>query len=950
MSDTEKTKEQLLEELELLRILMDNLPDRLYVKDKNGRFIFLNEAVYGDAEIPPPGDIIGKSDFDLFPPDKAGVFYAEEQNIIKTGRPMVNKEVVGTRRDTGQPHWSLSTKLPWRNSAGEIIGIIGANRDITDRKIAELALQESEARYKAIFESTRIGIIFADAQTRRFLYSNPAAYELFGYTNEQFTRMGVEDIHPKDWLTQAKRDFDARVSRGKEITRNAPCLRRDGSIFYADINTAGVVIQNRPCLVGFFTDITERKHTEDALRESEARYKAIFNSATEGIIVTDVETKRHRYVNPAACRMFGYTAEEFQQMTVYDIHPKKYMPSVIAGLEAQARGEKTLVPDVPCLHRDGTVFYADIDATCIVIDQRPCNVGLFTNITERKQAEEALRQSEEKFRGLTERSFDMVFMTDAKGVITYLSPASERIFGFAPEEMVGKHFMNFLVESEIPKAAKRFKEKLQGKPLDSLLLEAKKKNGSRVFIELISSLIMKDGISAGTQGIIRDVTDRKKAEEELLKAHQELERRVQQRTADLAAAVEKLQKEIAERKHAEESLRNAEQRFRTIFENTMVGLYRTTPRGRILLANPALIKMMGCKSFKELAKFNVEKKGFDPSIPRSIFKQQIEKEGKVAGLESIWLRPDGGKLFVSESATAVKDEKGNVLYYEGTAQNISKRKEAEAKLLHYQQQLRSLATQLSMAEEGLRRRIASELHDNISQNLAISKMKLESLIDPEKPDLSKPLEEVIGLIAQTINVSRTLTFEMSPPVLYELGFESAISWLVRQTRQRFGLDVVFTDDGKPKLLETDVRVILFHAVRELLVNVVKHAKAHIVKVSAGKINGKIRIIVEDDGAGFKISGKRESKSGGFGLFNIRERLAHIGGSVDIRSPVTPEGRGTKVTLIAPLSANSKSLNEGVKNNAKNTAGRRPQNHSSGPSVAARKTTGHGSRRRGPGRP
>jgi PAS domain S-box-containing protein len=912
---------------------------------------------------------------------------------------------------------------------------VGFFTDITERKQTEDALRESEARYKAIFESAREGIFVTDIKTKQFKYANSAICKMFGYTEEELKQMSVPDLHPEEYAAEAVSHFDAMAHGEREQSRNVPCLHKGGTIFYADINTTIVTINNCLCNVGFFTDTTERKHTEDALRESEARYKAIFNYATEGIVVTDVETKRHRYANPAFCRMFGYTAEQLQQMAVYDIHPKEYMPSVIAGFEAQARGEVTLVPNVPCLHKNGTVFYADIDTTCVVIDQRPCNVGLFTNITERKRAEEALRESEhkyrmlveqlpaitytasldetsttlyvspqtqeilgvspedytadpglwqkmihpddrnrvmaeiarshqtgksfsseyrmvaknghivwihddakmlrdergnplylqgvmyditagknaeealreseEKYRGLADRSFDMIFMTDARGFIKYLSPASKRIFGYKPEEMVGKHFANFLIKSEIPKATKRFTDKLHGKKLDVLYLEAKKKDGSRVFIELNSSLVIQDGKISGTQGIIKDVTERTKAEEQLRKAHEELEIRVKQRTADLAGVVEDLQNEIAERKLAEESLRNAEERFRTIFENTIVGLYRTTPDGRILLANPALIKMMGCRSFKQLAKFNVEKSGYDPSTPRSIFKKLIQKEGKVIGLESIWRKVDGTKLFVSESAFAAKDAKGKIIYYEGTAQDITKRKEAEEKLMLYQQQLRSLASELSLAEERLRRRIAAELHDHIAQNLAISKIKLESLASDAEPDLGKSLNEVNGLISQTIEATRSLTFEISPPVLYELGFEAAVNWLAKQTRKRFGLDVEFADDGKPKPLNTDIRVLLFQAVRELLVNVGKHARAKKAKVFTRRIQKNIQITVEDNGVGFDaeaISAVKDPAKGGFGLFNIRERLDQIGGSVIINARA---GKGTRITLTAPIEKQEK---------------------------------------------
>ena len=220
--------------------------------------------------------------------------------------------------------------------------------------------------------------------------------------------------------------------------------------------------------------------------------------------------------------MFGRTDEELRQMTLYDAHPKEYIPPIIAGFEAQARGEITLFPNVPCLRKDGTVFYVNINTTPVVIDQRPCNVGLFTDITEHKHAEEALRQSEEKFRGMAERSSEMIFMTDTRGLITYLSPASKKIFGYKPQEMVGKNFTTFLVESEIPKAVKRFREKLQGKNYGVLYLQAKRKNRSRVFIELNSSLIIQNGEIAGTQGTIKDVTERKKTEEQLKKRAESL--------------------------------------------------------------------------------------------------------------------------------------------------------------------------------------------------------------------------------------------------------------------------------------------------------------------------------------------------------------------------------------------------------------------------------------------
>jgi signal transduction histidine kinase len=143
-----------------------------------------------------------------------------------------------------------------------------------------------------------------------------------------------------------------------------------------------------------------------------------------------------------------------------------------------------------------------------------------------------------------------------------------------------------------------------------------------------------------------------------------------------------------------------------------------------------------------------------------------------------------------------------------------------------------------------------------------------------------------------------LTFELSPPILYELGLEVALEWLAEQIQEKHGILANFEDDKEPKPLVNDVRVLLFQAVRELLINIVKHAQAHKVKISVRRENNNIKIIIEDDGVGFSTSEGRElGKTTGFGLFSIRERLKIYGGHLEVHSE---PGKGTRVTLVAPL--------------------------------------------------
>jgi PAS domain S-box-containing protein len=229
--------------------------------------------------------------------------------------------------------------------------------------------------------------------------------------------------------------------------------------------------------------------------------------------------------------------------------------------------------------------------------------------------------------------------------------------------------------------------------------------------------------------------------------------------------------------------------------------------------------------------------------------------------------------------------------------DITERKLAEEDLQIYQEQLQSLASQLSLTEERERRRIATELHDHIGQTLALCKIKLGTLRGSAISPLAESLDEIRNLIEQTIQYTRSLTFELSPPILYELGFEAAVEWLGEQILKKHGINFCFENDGH-KPLNDESRVLLFQTVRELLVNVAKHAQARNTEVSIQRDGDNIRIDVEDDGVGFDTSKfDYYLRRGGFGLFSIRERLRHLGGHIEMKSE---PGHGTQVTVVTPL--------------------------------------------------
>ncbi len=231
----------------------------------------------------------------------------------------------------------------------------------------------------------------------------------------------------------------------------------------------------------------------------------------------------------------------------------------------------------------------------------------------------------------------------------------------------------------------------------------------------------------------------------------------------------------------------------------------------------------------------------------------------------------------------------------------AERKRAQQRAREYQAQLKSLALQSSLAEERERRRIATELHDRIGQSLAVSKVKLDALRHSVlSAEPGEVLEEVCNSLGQAITDVRSLTSDLSSPILHELGFESAVAaWLAEQIEAKHDIATEFEDDGQPKLLADDVRGLLFRNVRELLINIVRHANARKVKVSVRKVDNQIQISVQDDGIGFEPAEAlaRAAKAGGFGLFSIKERLEQIGGHLEIESR---PGHGCQVTMTAPL--------------------------------------------------
>ncbi len=388
--------------------------------------------------------------------------------------------------------------------------------------------------------------------------------------------------------------------------------------------------------------------------------------------------------------------------------------------------------------------------------------------------------------------------------------------------------------------------------------------------------------------IIRDITRKKQVESGLRKANLDLEAGEKKRARQIARANRALG---AER----DSLRQSEETIRALLNAVTEVMFLVRADGTLLALNDTAAKRFG-KGVQEIVGVNLAEL-LEPEIleDRKLQAAPALRDGTPVVFED----QRQGRTFKT-SVYPIKDGTGKVIQLAVFGSDITAYKKAEEKLLAHQHNLRSLASQLSLAEERQRRRIAVEVHDQIGQNLAFAKMRLAELArQTSVQDVPELAEEVLALIDGTIQDTRALVSELGSPVLYELGFVPAVAGLCKEIERGHGLHVRYEDDKRPKPLADDVQVLLFQSLREILANVLKHARATKVDVSLSVKEACLEIVVCDDGVGFDPAGLQGMIQDGenFGLFSIQQRLESVAGHMSIDSA---PGGGACITLTAPF--------------------------------------------------
>jgi PAS domain S-box-containing protein len=398
---------------------------------------------------------------------------------------------------------------------------------------------------------------------------------------------------------------------------------------------------------------------------------------------------------------------------------------------------------------------------------------------------------------------------------------------------------------------------------------------------------------------------RRKAAERLLWDQQEhLEELVISRSVQLEDLNSRLRLDILKREATQNALRESQQLLNRTFASLRDCLLIVSAESRIIVdCNPATTKLFGYSREELVGQsvrlLHVDQAAFDNF--RLLALQTIQEKGYLRFPAFQMRRKDGEVFATQHMVMPLHDEDGELVSWVSVIRDITEEKRVEEKLEQYRRKLRKLAAELTAVEARERRQIAAELHENLGQLLATAKMKIAPM-----RTLAPGLTEVQNLVEEALQQTRSLTYRLSSPILYQLGLEAALKWLAENMAGQYGFRVAFTRLGESGSLPEESAVFLFSSVRELLVNVAKHAAASEVAVRLRWLDDCVEVLVKDNGKGFRRTGLSDfsdlktgvsESTDGFGLFNIQERVSDLGGRVWLRSE--PQ-RGTAVKIHLPL--------------------------------------------------
>ena len=566
ITERKRADEALRASEERFRTIFEAARDFIFLKDRDSKFTAVNpamEQIYGV----PASRLIGKTAKVLFGKEMA-VRFREQDVRILNGETIIEEHPSPLKGSTAIHH---VIKVPMRNSAGEIIGLCGIGRDITERKQMEEALRESEERFRTIVEQAAEAILAHDLDGRVLLV-NSLTCEYTGYSREELLSMNALDLDHKILEKDYKRKYWEKLQIGKYVKVEAIHMRKDGSSYPAEVYLVKIMFKSQPIILCLARDITERKKAEEQLRESEERFRALFEGAPDAIFLADPESGRILDANPAASHLLLRPHEEIVGLHQSQLHPShmegQIKEAFVDDIRQFKQGKELRSIESAVMRSDRSEVPVEILGHMVSINGRPVLQGTFRDITERKKAEEALKKSEEKYRLLSENIPVAVYsaLPDEHSTNLFLSGQFLELTGYPIE-----HFF---------KDPKLWSSLLHPEDRDYVWEKVREHRHNKDHLEVEYRIITEDKK-------VKWVRDRAKP---VLDEHGEIMR------------IDGFMEDITQRKQAENALRESEEKYRSLVESSEDSIYLVDRNCNYIFLNNRHLDRLGVQSNQIIGK------------------------------------------------------------------------------------------------------------------------------------------------------------------------------------------------------------------------------------------------------------------------------------------------------------------------------------------------------------
>ncbi|MBV8605983.1 MAG: PAS domain S-box protein [Singulisphaera sp.] len=746
-----------------------------------------------------------------------------------------------------------------------------------------------------VLESIADAVIAADAEDR-ISFMNPPAEELTGWPlgeaggrpiAEVFRLIDETTGRPIEWPRAAVRHV-----------RSVLLIRHDGRTLPIEDSISPMTDEagRRTGTVVVFHSIDERRRAEEALRRSEEQLQALFNQVAVGI--AQLGLKGHFVlVNQRYSEIVGRPVAEIMATRLHDLIDPEDRPRTEAAFREVAEGGADVLIEKRHVRRDGSTVWTSENIS-LVRDSAGLPRSVVTicqDVSDRRRAEEALRRSEERLKITYERAPVGIFEVDLEGRFLRVNGRYCEILGYSREELLALSLRDVTYPDDLKADSALYARLLAGEsPSCRLENRCVRKGGQVVWVELTGCLIPERGEgSAFGIGFAQDITDRKRAEEGLRQAHVELERRVEERTAELGESNAALQAEIAERTRAEEELRRTNQALRALIRASPLAITALDSSGRVTLWNPAAERTFGWTEREVMGRPL-------PTIPEDLRQEfaaglAASLRGEVhAGHETRRIRKDGSAIAVSLWTAPLCDARGEPCGRLAVVEDITGRRRAE-------EARTALLRRTVTAQEEERLRIARELHDQMGQHLAALMLGLgaieEHAQDPVAAAEARRMRDLANRIGREVH---RIALELRPTALDDWGLQTALTNYAGEWSRRARVTVQTRFAGiDRRRLPAPVETALYRVVQEALTNVLKHAQAGRVSLIVERRPDHVLAIVEDDGRGFDVEAVMGAPDAArrLGLLGMQERVALVRGELEVESS---PGGGTSLFIRIPL--------------------------------------------------